>query len=104
MSTLGKYYLSIFVGASGTSTRTIYTISNVTQSNSFTDAPPQTPINISLTETNNNLFLSWKNTANTLYPISKIVFSQEGSAQITFIVTNFVTTFQIPYAKFWNFA
>jgi hypothetical protein len=47
--------------------------------------------------------LSWKNTGNTLYPISQIVFSQEGSAQITFTVTNFASTFQVPYTKFWNF-
>jgi hypothetical protein len=48
MTTPGKYYLSIFVGTSGSTTRTTYTITGTAIFNNLNDSPPPTPSKISL--------------------------------------------------------
>lgn len=74
IATTGSYYISIFVGSSGVSSKEIYKVASVPYTILKTGAPSSVS-DIQLAQTKNNVDLKWNSSA-PLPAITKVVFSQ----------------------------
>jgi hypothetical protein len=52
----------------------------------------------------NDLWVSWNYTASTQPQLTKLIFRQENIASIEFLLSNFESSFQVPYSQFVDFS
>ena len=101
LSITGSYYISIFVGSSAVTAKTVYKIASVPYTLLKTTAPTAVQ-NISLKQIGNNVDLSW-DSPSPLPAITKITFSQETGATLTYTLSNFHLKLPINFPDFASF-
>lgn len=102
MNMTGDYYLSIFVGNSGLTSLTQYTIAP-SSIGPFTSKTPTPISNASLTLVGNSLWLNWSYSDPIQPAITQIILTQDNGQAIQFIISNYEGKFKIPYKMFYAF-
>lgn len=97
----GVYYLSVFAGGSGFTALQQYTIAPgfIGQ---IVSRPPTPLSNASINLINNDLWVNWTYSDVTQPALTLITFSQ-GGYSVQFLLSNYETSFKVPYDKFWAF-
>lgn len=101
----GSYYLG-FIG-SNSSTASVSFMSTplyqfaATSTQTVTVAAPVAPTGGNLTFADNKLTLKWTEDSKT--PIEKITFTQTGVTPVEYILSNFQSSFEVPFKDFVNF-
>lgn len=97
----GVYYLSVFAGSSGFTALQQYTIAPgfIGQ---IVSRPPTPLSNASINLINNDLWVNWTYSDVKQPALTLIIFSQ-GGFSVQFLLSNYETSFKMPYEKFWAF-
>lgn len=102
LATAGSYYLAIFTGYSGNAAQSVYVV-HPTSSQPFSSNPPPTIQSANLDLIVNDLWLRWHLNPPAPPCITRVTFTQGNSSQLSYLLSNFQTAFQIPYPDFYSF-
>jgi len=92
----GQFYLSVFAGSSGLTSTSLFTVnpSFIGSLVSRTPAPLQLA-NLNLID--NDLWVEWNKSEEVDPCITKITFSQSNIASLSYLLSNYQTSFRVPY-------